>query len=389
MRALPVLLALVGAAGCSTLSDRDMLMDAGAFSVVPIQLSVEGHEDIDAEGVVVDPASHVVYVRGAISGDLAVVDGLAAHLVRYASVVPEGELGGSPEGLLTTPGGGRVFVRLPDYDGVPVMVHIGGHPDHVYAADPVHDGEVAAGGLPRRLMTASDEAGFVLLADQDADGIEFQCLLIDDAPTVICPDDLPGEFPVDMAYSSHDRVVALLSASSGQASRLRLFGSSGLLAHWEIPGGPVAGTILVDEEASDVFVIQQNLGALYRFPVGGGDADSFVVESGPVAQALDRDTGRVFVACRDSHSVVEVDPDTGESRPILLPAAPASLAIDPAARYLFVALQDGRNVAVVDLDTGAVAEVDVGGPQHAVAVDPDLRLAYALRQGGVLARLLY
>jgi hypothetical protein len=280
-------------------------------------------------------------------------------------------------------------VRLPDFDGVPVMVHIGGHPDHVYAADPVGAGPSLDGSLPRRLMVASDEAGLVLLADQADDGIEFQCLLIDSPATVICPDDLYGEFPVDMAYSAHHRIVALLSATSGQTSRLRLYGTSGLLDQWDIPGGPVSGQLLFDEARSAVFVIQQNLGVLYRFELEGGRAESFVVESGPVAMVQDETSGQVFVACRDSHSVVQVDPSTGKTESILVPAAPTALVVDPDALYLFVALQEGRVAVVVDLGNGLVSEVDVGGPQLDVVLDTEMRLAFVLRSGGVLARLLY
>jgi len=383
-------LALVAAlAGCSSLSDRGMLLDAGAFHVVPIALNDGEHEPIGASQAAVDPASHVVYVAGADSDALAVVDGLSAHLVQYASVRPEGERGDPAEGLSPLDSGGAVLVRLPDFDGVPVMKHIGGEPDHVLAADAVQVAQETAGGLPRRLMVASEEAGIVLLADMTPSGIDFQCLLIDSHATVICPPAIEGEFPVDLAYAPHTRTVLLLSATDAYTSVLRVFGTAGELQSWSFPGGPVLGQILVDEADDAIYVLQQHLDSIHRLPMDGGEVQTLLVESGPIEMVQDDETGRLYVACRDSDSVVEVDPETGESTPLVLPDSPTALAIDHEAGYLFVALRESREMAVIDLPTGLISPVDVGGPQRDIAADAGVRLVYAVREGGVLARMAY
>jgi len=390
VRAL-ALLAVVGlAAGCSSLSDREMLFHAGAFSVMQVPLASGDHDPIGADTVMIDPGTHVVYVAGDQSDRLAVVDGLAAHLVRYAAVRPDGEAGGPPEGLIATPYGGEVFVRLPDYDGVPVMVHIGGEPNHVLTADAVTSTSDMADPLPRRLMVASDEAGFVLLADRgERGGIEFQCLVTDDDPFLICPGAIPAEFPVDLAWSPHQRRVYLLSATDGSSSRLRAFGTAGELWSVEFPGGPVEGRVLVDEADDAIYVIQQSLAAVHRFDLDGGVPDALMAESGPIELVLDRETGWLYVACRDAHSVVALDPVSGERESLRLGASPSSLVIDPDAGYLFVGLREGRDMAVVDLRTHLVSEVDVFGPQHHLAIDPDFRLVYAVLEGESLSRMVY
>ena len=391
MRAIPALLILLAVAGgCSTLSDREMLHHAGAFSVIQIPLSNGSQQPIGADSVTVDPGNHVVYVSGSASDKLAMVDGLRAGLVGYAAVRPEGEKGGPPEGLIATPFGGSIFVRLPDFDGVPVMAYIGGEPSYVLAADPASGSSDPADPLPRRLMIASEEAGLVLLADKSHHGgIDFQCLVIDDTPTLICPDSIPGEFPVDMIYSPHDRRVYLLSAPSVDVSVLRAFGPAGELWAHEFPGGPVEGRIVLDEGDGVIYVIQQHIAAVHRFSAEGGEPDVMGVESGPVEIVRDPISGWLYVACRESHSVVALNPATGESTSIVLEESPVALAIDPDAGYLFVALRDGRNMVVVDLPTLIQSEVDVFGPQLDVAVDPGYRLAYVVVEGETVSRMVY
>jgi YVTN family beta-propeller protein len=382
-------LALLAMAGCSSLSDRDMLLDAGAFHVVPIPLNNGEHEPIGASLVAVDPASHVVYVAGDELDSLAVVDGLAAHLVQYAAVRPDGERGEPAEGLMPLAAGGAVLVRLPDYDGVPVMVHVGGEPDYVLSAEAGQVGSDEADGLPRRLMIASEEAGIVLLADMTPWGIDFQCLIIGDHPTLICPQPIDGEFPVDLTYDAHQRTAMLLTATDAYTSRLRVYGASGELRSWTFPGGPVEGQVLVEESDGSIYVLQRHIDAIHRLPADGGDPQPLMVEAGPIEMVQDPTSGKLYVACRDSDSVVVVDPQTGESETIVLPDSPVGLAIDPVAGYLFVGLRESRDLAVVDLPSLLVSAVDVGGPQRDVTVDPAVRLVYAVRNGGVLARMAY
>lgn len=390
MRPVPwIALVALAAAGCSSLSDRDMLLDAGAFHVVPIALNDGEHEPIGASMVAVDPATHVVYVAGDELDSLAVVDGLAAHLVQYAHVRSDGERGDPPEGLTPLPRGGAVMVRLPDYDGVPVMVHVGGEPDHVLSADAGLVGPEEADGLPRRLMFASEEAGQVLLADRTPWGIDFQCLRIGETTNLICPQPIEGEIPVDLTYAAHQRTAMLLSAPDDHTSRLRIHGSAGEILSWTFPGGPVEGQVMVDEGDGSIFVLQRHLDTVHRLPFDGGDPEPLLVESGPVEMVQDPITGRLYVACQESHSVIGLDPAGGEHETIVLPDAPVGLAIDPVAGYLFVALQTDRSAIVVDVASGLASAVDVGGPQTDITVDPDLRLVYAVRGGGVLARMAY
>lgn len=384
-------IALLAAAlcGCSTLSDRNLMLDSGAFGVVPIQLSSDDYVDISATDVTVDPATHVVYAHGQQSDLLAVVDGLSAHLVRYASVRPDGETGSAPEGLQTTTNGGAVFVRLPDYDGVPVMVHIGGEPNHVLPGDAVRISEDAANGMPRRLMAIGEESGLFLLADMCDEGIAFQCLSTGSTDLVICPEPLKGEYPLAMEFSPHSKRVFLLTATTASTSALHVYGSNGELWRREFPGGPVPAQLLIDEFDGAAYVIQESAGALWRFPADGSDPDVFTVESGPVAAVLDAQAGMVYVGCRDSASVVAVDTVTGQTEALLLPASPIAMAIDPDSSYVFAALSDGRSMAVIDTRVPAVSLVDVGGPQLSVDIDEDYGLAYVLRSGGVLARMSY
>jgi DNA-binding beta-propeller fold protein YncE len=390
MRALTALLLVGLTAGCSSLSDREMLFHAGVFSVMQIPLASQESEPIGADKVMVDPGTHVVYVAGDQSDRLAVVDGLAAHLVRHAELRPEGEAGGPPEGLIATPYGGAIFVRLPDFDGVPVMVHIGGEPNHVLAADAVASPSDPGDPLPRRLMIASDEAGFVLLADKgERGGIDFQCLVTDNDPFLICPDSIPGEFPVDMAWSPHQRRVYLLSATDGSSSRLRAYGTAGELWSVQFPGGPVEGRILIDEADDAIHVIQQSLATVHRFDIDGGEPQALMAESGPIEVVQDRETGWLYVACRDAHSVVAIDPISGERESLRLEASPSAMVIDPDAGYLFVGLREGRDMAVIDLRTHLVSSVDVFGPQRHLAVDPDYRLVYAVLEGESLSRMVY
>lgn len=378
-------------AGCSTLSDRDLLHHAGAFSVIPIQLSTLDHEPIGASKVTVDPGNRAVYVAGDDASDIALVDGRSAHLVGYAAVRPVGERGGPPEGLIASPAGNEIFVRLPDFDGVPVMVHIGDEPSHVFHADPVQVSETAAGELPRRLMSVSREAGLLLLADMAPDGAtEFQCLQIRDGATLICPEPL-DELPVDMAFDrAQDRIV-VLSAPDAFYSRLHVFDEDGELWSRTFPGGPVRGKLLVDENSGAIFVAQQNMGTVIYFDPDGEGPVLLPVESGPVDMVQDRNTGLVYVACRDSHSVVVVDADAAESWSIPLGESPVALAIDDHAGYLFVALREGRSMGVVDLYGHQLATVDVGGPQRDITVDPGVEggFAYAVIEGEILARMAY
>jgi DNA-binding beta-propeller fold protein YncE len=377
------LLAVLAGSGCSSLSDRDLLHHAGAFSVIPIQLSTLDHEPIQASKVTVDPINRAVYVAGDDSSDIALVDGRSAHLVGYASVRPLGERGGPPEGLIASPGGNEIFVRLPDFDGVPVMVHIGDEPSHVIHGDPVQVSAAAAGELPRRLMSFSVEAGQLLLADMAPDGAtEFQCLKIRNDATMICPEPL-DELPVDR--------VLVLSAPDAYYSRLHAYDASGEVWSRTFPGGPVQGKLLVDEGDGSVYVAQQNMGTLIRFGADGEGPTLLPVESGPVDMVQDHDSGLVYVACRDAHSLVVVDPVAGETYSMPLGESPVAMAIDDQAGYLFVALREGRSMAVIDLYRHELAHVDVTGPQLDVAVDPgvDGGYAYAVVDGEILARIAY
>lgn len=388
--ALALFAALAGS-GCSSLSDRDLLHHAGAFSVIPIQLSTVDHEPIRASKVTVDPINRAVYVAGDDSSDIALVDGRSAHLVGYASVRPLGERGGPPEGLIASPGGNEVFVRLPDFDGVPVMVHIGDEPSHVIHGDPVQVSAAAAGELPRRLMSVSVEAGQLLLADMAPDGAtEFQCLKIRNEARMICPEPL-GELPVDLVLDAARERVLVLSAPDAYYSRLHAYDASGELWSRTFPGGPVQGKLLVDEGDGSIYVAQQNMGTLIRFGADGQGPTLLPVESGPVDMVQDHDSGLVYVACRDSHSVVVVDPLAGESYSMPLGESPVAMAIDDQAGYLFVALREGRAMAVIDLYRHELAHVDVTGPQLDVAVDPgvDGGYAYAVVDGEILARMAY
>jgi len=391
MRAtLTLLVTLASLGGCSSLSDREMLHHAGAFSVMQIPLSNGEHQPIGANAVMVDPGNHVVYVSGDASDELAMVDGGRAGLVGYAAVRPHGVKGGPPERLIAPPFGGAVFVSLPDFDGVPVMVYIGGEPSYVLAADPAGGTSDPDDTLPQRLMIASEEAGLVLLADKNhSGGIDFQCLVIDDTPTLICPDSIPGEFPVEMVYAPHDRRVYLLSAPSVDVSVLRAFGPAGELWSQEFPGGPVEGRIVLDEGEGSIYVIQQHISVVHRFSVDGGEPEVMGVESGPVEIVRDPLTGWLYVACREAYSVVALNPATSESIPIVLDESPIAMDIDPHAGYLFVALREGRDMVVVDLPTLGQSKVDVFGPQLDVAVDTRYRRAFAVIEGESLSRMVY
>ncbi len=381
----------LAAPGCSTLSDRDLLHHAGAFSVIPIPLSTLDHEPIGASKVTVDPLNRAVYVVGEDGSDIALVDGRSAHLVGYASVRPLGERGGPPEGLIASPGGNEIFVRLPDFDGVPVMVHIGEEPSHVIHAEPVQVSEAAAEGLSRRLMSVSDKAGLLLLADMAPNGAtEFQCLKIRNEAQMICPDPL-DELPVDLVLDAARERVLVLSAPDAYYSRLRAYDASGELWSRTFPGGPVKGRLLVDDGDGSIFVAQQNMGTVIHFGADGEGPSLLPVESGPIALAQDRESGLVYVACRDAHSVVVVDPVEGETYAVPLGESPAAMAIDDRAGYLFVALREGRSMAVIDLYSHQLALVDVTGPQLDVAVDPggDGGYAYAVVEGEILARMAY
>jgi DNA-binding beta-propeller fold protein YncE len=385
------LLAVLAGSGCSSLSDRDLLHHAGAFSVIPIQLSTLDHEPIQASKVTVDPINRAVYVAGDDSSDIALVDGRSAHLVGYASVRPLGERGGPPEGLIASPGGNEIFVRLPDFDGVPVMVHIGDEPSHVIHGDPVQVSAAAAGELPRRLMSFSVEAGQLLLADMAPDGAtEFQCLKIRNDATMICPEPL-DELPVDLVLDAARDRVLVLSAPDAYYSRLHAYDASGEVWSRTFPGGPVQGKLLVDEGDGSVYVAQQNMGTLIRFGADGEGPTLLPVESGPVDMVQDHDSGLVYVACRDAHSLVVVDPVAGETYSMPLGESPVAIAIDDQAGYLFVALREGRSMAVIDLYRHELAHVDVTGPQLDVAVDPgvDGGYAYAVVDGEILARMAY
>ncbi len=382
---------VAGSIGCSTLSDRELLHHAGAFSVIPIQLSTLDHEPIGAAKVTVDPGNRAVYVAGSDSGDIALVDGRSAHLVGYASVRPVGERGGPPEGLIASPAGHEIFVRLPDFDGVPVMVHIGDEPSHVIHADPVQVSAAAAGELPRRLMGVSDEAGLLLLADMAPDGAtEFQCLRIRNDATLICPEPL-NELPVDLAIDARRDRVLVLAAPDAYYTSLHSVDEAGEVWSRIFPGGPVKGELLVDESDGSVYVAQQNMGTVIHFGAAGEGPSLLPVESGPVDLVQDRQSGLVYVACRDAHSVVVVDAEAGETWSIPLGESPVAMAIDDDAGYLFVALREGRAMAVIDLFSHRLAHVDVGGPQLDVAVDPgvDGGFAYAVVAGEILARVAY
>ncbi|MDP7113766.1 MAG: hypothetical protein QGH45_17490, partial [Myxococcota bacterium] len=318
------LLAVLAGSGCSSLSDRDLLHHAGAFSVIPIQLSTLDHEPIQASKVTVDPINRAVYVAGDDSSDIALVDGRSAHLVGYASVRPLGERGGPPEGLIASPGGNEIFVRLPDFDGVPVMVHIGDEPSHVIHGDPVQVSAAAAGELPRRLMSFSVEAGQLLLADMAPDGAtEFQCLKIRNDATMICPEPL-DELPVDLVLDAARDRVLVLSAPDAYYSRLHAYDASGEVWSRTFPGGPVQGKLLVDEGDGSVYVAQQNMGTLIRFGADGEGPTLLPVESGPVDMVQDHDSGLVYVACRDAHSLVVVDPVAGETYSMPLGESPVA-----------------------------------------------------------------
>jgi len=375
--------------GCSTLSDREMLHHAGAFSVLEISLEMDDEELLGASELVVDPGTHIVYVSGERSDKLAIVNGLAATLCEYARLRPEGEEGGPPEMLVTTPFGGSVFVGLPDFDGVPVMRDINLEPSYVLSADPVEADEVPDDVLPRRLVVASAEDEIVLLADKTWDGIGFQCLSIGSQPAAICPDPIRGEFPVDMVYSPHYEWLFLLSAPSTSTSRLRAFDRTGRLWTVEFPGGAARGQILVDERRGWVYVIQQDVSVVHRVPVDGGAFETLSAEAGPVQMVQGRDSGWLYVACRDAHRVVALQPETGERLSFRLEGSPSGIALDEPAGYLFVALRDRPDLTVIDLASEVASLVDVFGPQSDIALDRAHRHAYVVIDGEAVSRMVY
>jgi len=367
------------------------MLDSGAFGVVPIQLNSDEYEDIAATDVTVDPNTHVVYAHSQESDLLAVVDGLTAHLVRYASVRPDGETGTAPEGLLTTNNGGKVYVRLPDYDGVPVMVHIGGEPNHVVPGDAGRVSAADAGGLPRRLLAVGEESGLFLLADRSDTGVDFQCLSTGSTDLVICPDSIGGgEFPLAMEFSPHSKRVYLLTAPDSNTTALRVYGTGGELWRREFPGGAVRSQLWVDEMDGAAYVIQKSKSVLWRFPADGSDPDIYTVDSGPTTAVMDPNTGLVYVGCQESATVTVVDTVTGLTERLELVASPVEMAIDVDAGYVFIALETGLSMAIIDTHVpDEVSMLAVGGPQLAVAIDEEYGLAYVLRTGGVLERMAY
>ena len=375
--------------GCSTLSDREMLHHAGAFSVLEISLELDGEDPLGADSLVVEPASHLVYVSGARSDKLAIVDGTAAGLFEYARVRPAGEQGGPPEGLVTTPFGGSVFVSLPDFDGVPVMRYIGLEPSYILSADAVDADKVPDDVLPRRLVVASDEDEIVLLADKTWDGIGFQCLSIGSQPAAICPDPIVGEFPVDMVYSPHFEWLFLLSAPSTSTSRLRAFSRAGRVWTVEFTGGAARGQILVDEHRGWVYVIQQDGSQVHRIPVDGGAAESLSAASGPVEMVQARESGWLYIACRDAHRVVALQPESGERRSYRVDGSPSGIAVDEDAGYLFVALRDGPDLSVIDIESEVSSVVDVFGPQSDITVDWSQRHVFVVIDGEAVSRMVY
>jgi len=383
------LLLPIGVVGCSTLSDREMLHHAGAFSVIEISLEMDDEETLGADALVVDPATHLVYVSGDQSDKLAIVDGIGASLFEYARLRPEGEQGGPPEGLVTTPFGGSVFVALPDFDGVPVMRYIGLEPSYVLSADAVDADKVPDDVLPRRLVVASDEDELVLLADKTWDGIGFQCLSIGSQPAAICPDPIASEFPVDMVYSPHFERLFMLSAPSTTTSRLRAFDRAGRLFTVEFTGGAARGQILVDERRGWVYVIQQDVSQVHRIPVDGGSAEALPVEAGPVEIVQARESGWLYVACRDAHRLVGLQPESGERVSYRLEGSPSGLALDEPAGYLFVALRDRPDLTVLDLESEIASVVDVFGPQGDIVVDRAERHAYVVIDGEAVSRMAY
>jgi len=103
----------------------------------------------------------------------------------------------------------------------------------------------------------------------------------------------------------------------------------------------------------------------------------------PVDLVVAPDGERLFAACRQSNSVLEIDAvERRVTREAAVGRRPVGLALDPDGGRLFVSNRMGRSVSVIDLETfRVIAEIPVGAEPHGLAFGPSGRNLYVLNTG--------
>jgi len=328
--------------------------------------------------IAVDPTSGHVFVAGADSGTVRMLDGGAGTMARTVTV------GQDPSALAVDPATHRVFVC--NIDTVSVLdarssalvatVPVGANPfgivvdvpdRRVFTVNPI-DGTVdmldAATGTilrrtrvglrpvsaaldarARRLLVADSGGGTVSVLDART-GAVVGTISIGAHTAAVAIDARTGRAVVGYADSEEDNAglagPGLSVVDTRHLAVVRNLGQS------QVPHGVAA--IAVDERTARAFVVNHNTDAVAVLDTRTGALlRTVAVGAHPIAVAVDTRASHVFVVNLDGHSVSVLDAGSGRlQRTFALPATPIAVAVDDATGQAFVAVSAGGTEQLPD-----------------------------------------
>ncbi len=150
---------------------------------------------------------------------------------------------------------------------------------------------------------------------------------------------------------------------------------------------------VTNQDSNDIsaFAIDASTGLMT--PVGGSP---FATEPGPTAAVVSPDAQHLFIASRDSSSVLvyRIAADgslEAVGAPLSVGGRPTKLAIDPAGKYLFAANQLDGSISSFSIDTQSGdlqvlknSPITTGGSPSGIAVSPNDRFLYVSDSGAGL-----
>jgi YVTN family beta-propeller protein len=151
-----------------------------------------------------------------------------------------------------------------------------------------------------------------------------------------------------------------------------------------IPVGATPRAVLVDESRDRIYTADFTSSTVSAIDGATRTVTPVGVDIGPVALALDAESGTVYAACHWDGTVTLVDGVAAEataSVPLGAGAWPAALAVDPATRACHVALRGTNGVARVERDGTLSAVTCVGTSPAAIAVDAERGRVFVANSG--------
>ena len=330
--ALPILVCVVAALGCSALSSAQNALEAPRSGL------------INPASAAFNPATGKAYVVDEDKGAVTVSDDAAGRVVTV-------QVGAGPVSIATDSGNGSAYV-LNASDGTVSVLD--GKTDTVVATLKVGDHPYS--------IAADSAAGKIYVTRTYSD----QLMIIDAATNQVSS--VKAGSPDLLAIDSKKNTVYMLGYEGGNLSELN--GATHALTHGSV--GMHAWGMAVDETTGLLYVARPGNAEVAVMTPGASSPKMIPTGHIPCSIAVNARTHTVYVANYADNSVTVID--GVKNQPVATLAVgkrPEALAVDAEHNRVYVANTQGNSVTIIDgAGNRVIATLDAGKAPYALAMNP-------------------